>query len=304
MCCSWRPRWSRSCGRTRRGRRATTRSGTPRLGSHLGQWSLELDLRHWVNDGLMAMFFLVVGLEVKRELLLGELRERRRAVLPIVAAVGGMVVPALIYVALNPSGPEADGLGHPDGDRHRLRRRGARPGRAVDPVRAPPVPAHAGHRRRHRCDPRDRGLLLVVDRDRRGSRWRPAIVVAVLVLRRAGFTTTPLFVILGVCVVARGPRVGGARDDRRRGHGPARARHARADARDRAVADRRARSTCSARSGHGDLPHGPPGRVTAGVARAPAARLVEPADRPGVRAGQRRRRAHRRHRSMPRPRRR
>jgi len=82
-------------------------------GLHIGAWEPSLDLRGWVNEGLMAIFFLVVGLEVKRELLLGELRERRRAVLPIVAAIGGMVLPALIYVALNPSPPEVDGWGIP-----------------------------------------------------------------------------------------------------------------------------------------------------------------------------------------------
>ena len=63
------------------------------LGLHLGRYELELDLRHWVNDGLMAIFFLVVGLEVKRELLLGELRDRRRAALPVVAASGEWLCP-------------------------------------------------------------------------------------------------------------------------------------------------------------------------------------------------------------------
>lgn len=70
----------------------------------LGQWSLVLDLRHWINDGLMAIFFLVVGLELKRELISGELRKFRTAILPIVAAIGGMVVPALIYIMINTSG--------------------------------------------------------------------------------------------------------------------------------------------------------------------------------------------------------
>ena len=83
------------------------------VGVNVGRWSLELDLREWVNDGLMAIFFLVVGLEVKRELLLGELRDRRQAALPVIAAVGGMVVPALLFLALNPSGPESEGWGIP-----------------------------------------------------------------------------------------------------------------------------------------------------------------------------------------------
>ncbi len=59
------------------------------------------DVRHWVNDGLMAIFFLVVGLEIKRELVVGELRDRRVAALPALAALGGMVVPALIYTVVN-----------------------------------------------------------------------------------------------------------------------------------------------------------------------------------------------------------
>jgi Na+/H+ antiporter NhaA len=67
-----------------------------RLGDHL----LAMDLREWVNQGLMTLFFLVVGLEAKRELDLGQLRERERIVLPIVAALGGMTAAALIYVAI------------------------------------------------------------------------------------------------------------------------------------------------------------------------------------------------------------
>ena len=79
----------------------------------LGEWSISQDLRHWVNDGLMSLFFLVVGLEIKREFLIGELRDRRAAALPIVAAIGGMVVPALIYVALNAGGEGSNGWGIP-----------------------------------------------------------------------------------------------------------------------------------------------------------------------------------------------
>src|SRR5690349_2604700 len=59
-----------------------------------------MTLHHWVNDGLMVVFFLVVGLEIKRELVLGELRDPRTAVLPMVAAVGGATVPAVIYLSL------------------------------------------------------------------------------------------------------------------------------------------------------------------------------------------------------------
>ena len=86
-------------------------------------------LRHWVNDGLMAIFFFVVGLEIKREVLAGELASPRRAALPAIAALGGVLVPAGIYVAVNAGGAGRGGLGHPDGDRYRLRARRAGPAR-------------------------------------------------------------------------------------------------------------------------------------------------------------------------------
>jgi NhaA family Na+:H+ antiporter len=79
----------------------------------VGDHAITGDLRHWVNDGLMSLFFLVVGLEIKRELVTGELRDRRAAAVPVIAAVGGMILPALIYLALNPSGVEARGWGVP-----------------------------------------------------------------------------------------------------------------------------------------------------------------------------------------------
>jgi Na+/H+ antiporter NhaA len=77
----------------------------------VGETELALDLQHWVNDGLMVFFFFLVGLEVKRELTLGELTDRRRAAVPFVAAVAGLAVPAVIYLALNPSGEEARAWG-------------------------------------------------------------------------------------------------------------------------------------------------------------------------------------------------
>lgn len=77
----------------------------------VGDHELALDLRHWVNDGLMVFFFFVVGLEVKRELVMGDLTDRRRAAVPLAAAVTGLVVPALVYLAVNPSGPAAHAWG-------------------------------------------------------------------------------------------------------------------------------------------------------------------------------------------------
>ena len=73
----------------------------------LGPIHFSEDFKHLVNDGLMTIFFLVVGLEIKRELVLGELRDPRKAALPVVAALGGMVLPALIYVAFNAGDPAA-----------------------------------------------------------------------------------------------------------------------------------------------------------------------------------------------------
>jgi Na+/H+ antiporter NhaA len=81
------------------------------LSIRIGDAGISLDLRHWVNEGLMTFFFLVVGLEAKRELDVGELRERRRLTIPVIAALGGMSVPVLIYLAFNAGGSGADGWG-------------------------------------------------------------------------------------------------------------------------------------------------------------------------------------------------
>lgn len=74
---------------------------------------LTLDLRAWVNDALMAVFFFVVGLEIKRELVVGELRDRKAAALPALAALGGMIVPAVIYLAVNAGSDGGRGWGIP-----------------------------------------------------------------------------------------------------------------------------------------------------------------------------------------------
>lgn len=92
-------------------------------GSYSDAWSssfgpsspfhLHLDLHAWINDGLMTLFFFVVGLEIKRELVVGELNKPRDAAMPVFAALGGMVVPALIYAALNLDGSGGNGWGIP-----------------------------------------------------------------------------------------------------------------------------------------------------------------------------------------------
>lgn len=81
------------------------------LAIRLGGAELSLDLRHWINDGLMALFFFVVGLEIRRELDMGELRERRRVAAPVIAGIGGMVVPAVIYLVFNAGEPSMRGWG-------------------------------------------------------------------------------------------------------------------------------------------------------------------------------------------------
>jgi Na+/H+ antiporter NhaA len=84
---------------------------TTDLSIRIGDEGLSLGLRDWVNQGLMTLFFLVVGLEAKRELDLGEMRDRRRVAIPVLAALGGLAVPALIFVAINAGKPSADGWG-------------------------------------------------------------------------------------------------------------------------------------------------------------------------------------------------
>src|SRR6476620_729977 len=81
------------------------------LSIKLGGGEVAQDLRGWVNSGLMAFFFFVVGLEARREFDLGELRERQRVTLPLLAGIGGMVVPVLIYLAFNRGRDSAQGWG-------------------------------------------------------------------------------------------------------------------------------------------------------------------------------------------------
>ena len=99
-------------------------ANSPWAGSYFHLWHTNLTfdriggllakpLHFWINDGLMALFFLLIGLEIKRETLVGELASLRKAALPIAAAFGGMIVPAGLYVVFNHGGPGASGWGIP-----------------------------------------------------------------------------------------------------------------------------------------------------------------------------------------------
>lgn len=83
------------------------------VGVAIGNYELTHPLYHWINDGLMVVFFFVIGLEVKREMVLGELRDLRKAALPITAALGGMVVPAVIFLTIQWGEPGSRGWGIP-----------------------------------------------------------------------------------------------------------------------------------------------------------------------------------------------
>ena len=151
------------------------------LSIDVGDSGIALDLREWVNSGLMTFFFFVVGLEARREFDLGELRERRRFVLPLLAALGGMAVPVAIYLALQRRPVDGARLGGRDVDRHGVRARAARARRAALP--GPPARLHADDRRRRRHRRRSLVIavvysediappaLLVADRDLLGASW-------------------------------------------------------------------------------------------------------------------------------------
>jgi hypothetical protein len=122
------------------------------VGLGFGAVKLELSLLHWINDFRMAIFFYVIGLEVKRELVKGELRDMRRAALPLAAAVGGMIAPATVYL-LPSTVPGAEAGASPATDIAFVGAPGgvglAHPGQPEDHA------AVAGHRRRHQRHPRD-----------------------------------------------------------------------------------------------------------------------------------------------------
>jgi Na+:H+ antiporter, NhaA family len=84
-----------------------------KIAFNVGSWKLSHSIHHWINDGLMAIFFFLIGLEIKRNILVGELSNLRVAILPILAALGGMIVPALIYISVNNGLDSQNGWGIP-----------------------------------------------------------------------------------------------------------------------------------------------------------------------------------------------
>jgi Na+:H+ antiporter, NhaA family len=167
------------------------------LDVRLGRFELGGDLRQWVNEGLMALFFLVVGLEIKRELVDGELRSWRRAALPVVAAAGGMLLPAAIYAAFNAGGPGAAGWGVPMATDIAF-------ALGVLALLGPRVPSGLKVFLLALAIVDDIGSIVVVAAFYAGEVRAAAllaaagVVLAVLALRRAGVRWTPAYVALGV----------------------------------------------------------------------------------------------------------
>ncbi|RCW43310.1 sodium/proton antiporter (NhaA family) [Halopolyspora algeriensis] len=169
------------------------------LAVRIGVLELELDLRHWINDGLMALFFFVIGMEVSREFTLGEMRNRSMVAVPLLAALGGLSIPAVLYLAVNAGSPTAIGWGIP---------------MATDTAFVLGVLALVGPR----CpDPLRVFLLTLAVVDDVGAISVVAIVytrqlnvsalmvaaalfVLVLVLRRAGIGWAPLFTVLALSI--------------------------------------------------------------------------------------------------------
>ncbi len=165
----------------------------------LGRLTLAEDLRHWVNDGLMVLFFFVIGLEIKGEIVHGDLRSPRVAALPALAALGGMVVPALVYLAVNAGGGGSNGWGVP---------------MATDIAFALGVVALLGSRVPASLKlflltlaiVDDIGAILVIalfyssDLDLVALAAAVALLLVIVVLRRAQVVWVPCYVVLGIGV--------------------------------------------------------------------------------------------------------
>jgi Na+/H+ antiporter NhaA len=167
-----------------------------RLSIRLGDWGVAQDLRHWVNSGLMTLFFFVVGLEARREGDVGELRQRRLVALPALAGLGGMLVPVAIYLAVTAGRPEAHGWGvaMSTDTAFALGMLALLAGRLPDRMRAFVLTVAVAD---------DLVALVVIATVYSGSvAWRPvlaalAVLVAVLAVRAAGVRYGLVYAVLG-----------------------------------------------------------------------------------------------------------
>lgn len=165
----------------------------------VGDWAASKDLRHWVDEGLMTLFFLVVALEIKRELVDGELRGTRKAALPVIGAAGGMIVPALLYLAVNPGGPAADGWAIPVATDIAF-------ATGVVALVAPSIPQPARVFLLSLAIVDDVGAILVIAfAYSSGLHWMPLLTAAALLsamvgLRVANLRWLPIYVLLGAGV--------------------------------------------------------------------------------------------------------
>ena len=255
----------------------------------LGGRELSLDLRGWINEGLMTIFFFVVGLEIKRELVDGELREPRRAALPAIAAVGGMIVPALLFLAINAGGDASSGWAIP---------------MATDIAIAVGVVSLLGarvSRRRSRssCSPWRSSTTSAPSSSSPSStpatstsvRWRAAaLVVAVEIGSPVAVHAVLAYRRARAGAVAGAARVGRPRHDR--GCRPRAADADPADPPADLIDEDELTDLSSVDAVHRDRRQAV--RLGGRVARAPAAPVDELRHRPAVRPGQRRRPDHRR----------
>jgi NhaA family Na+:H+ antiporter len=164
-----------------------------------GRLRLDLTVHEWINDGLMALFFFLVGLEIKREMLVGELASVRKAALPIAAAIGGMIVPALLYAVLNGTGLGARGWGIPMATDIAF-------ALGVVAVIGPRVPVALRIFLAAVAIVDDIGAVLVIaifystSISGAGLALAAALVVALLVLNRAGVRHTAPYLVLGIAL--------------------------------------------------------------------------------------------------------